>query len=403
MDNQKKGSGKARPAGRFGPPQQGKRPPGKKGAPARSGTSPQRTGHSGQSRGTPSAASGKGQKRPAGRTSAPPPKTKTSRVSSLPKKGEAPSLEDRTNQARKMQSRQEARDQNGRRHKRRRKASTRFYSILVVLFAVAIGVTLCMTVCFNIQTIQVQGETRYETEEIIRASGLAKGKNLLLADIKGGEEDLTVKLPYIGSAHIVRQLPATVIIEVEENTPAYAVQMEGGWAVADENGKTLEYLQGQVPSVPVVVGISVTGAPPGYPMEFEDEEQKNKLTDLTKALKENNLIEKTTQMDFTNSSDITVLYDNRITLKCGGAVDLDAKLAMAQEAIARKAPDEQKATIVLTSTQATVRFGDASSGSSSQPSSSPPEEDASAGDEGGSSPESESKRTGENSTLSSVD
>ncbi|WP_390489067.1 cell division protein FtsQ/DivIB [Solibaculum mannosilyticum] len=321
----------------------------------------------------------------------------------MPKKGEAPSLEDRTNQARKMQSRQEARDQNGRRHKRRRKASTRFYSILVVLFAVAIGVTLCMTVFFNIQTIQVQGETRYETEEIIRASGLAKGKNLLLADIKGGEEDLTVKLPYIGSAHIVRQLPATVIIEVEENTPAYAVQMEGGWAVADENGKTLEYLQGQVPSVPVVVGISVTGAPPGYPMEFEDEEQKNKLTDLTKALKENNLIEKTTQMDFTNSSDITVLYDNRITLKCGGAVDLDAKLAMAQEAIARKAPDEQKATIVLTSTQATVRFGDASSGSSSQSSSSPPEEDASAGDEGGSSPESESKRTGENSALSSVD
>ena len=100
----------------------------------------------------------------------------------------------------------------------------RFYSILVVLFAVAIGVTLCMTVFFNIQTIQVQGETRYETEEIIRASGLAKGKNLLLADIKGGEEDLTVKLPYIGSAHIVRKLPATVIIEVEENTPAYAVQ-----------------------------------------------------------------------------------------------------------------------------------------------------------------------------------
>ncbi len=302
-----------------------------------------------------------------------------------------------------MQSRQEARDQNGRRHKRRRKASTRFYSILVVLFAVAIGVTLCMTVFFNIQTIQVQGETRYEAEEIIRVSGIAKGKNLLLADTKGGEEDLTVKLPYIGSAHIVRKLPATVVIEVEETTPAYAVQMEGGWAVADQTGKTLEYLQGQIPSVPVVVGISVTGAPPGSPMEFEDEEQKKKLTDLTNALKENNLIEKTNQMDFTNGSDITVLYDNRVTLKCGGAVDLDAKLAMAKEAIARKAPDGQKATIVLTSTQATVRFEDnVSSGASSQ-SPSPEETDVSSTGDAGISSEKESSGAEGSGAPSSTD
>nr|WP_317413709.1 FtsQ-type POTRA domain-containing protein [uncultured Solibaculum sp.] len=315
-------------------------------------------------------------------------------------------MEDRTNQARKIQSRQEARDQNGRRHKRRRKASTRFYSILVVLFAVAIGVTLCMTVFFNIQTIQVQGETRYEAEEIIRASGLAKGKNLLLADTKGGEENLTVKLPYIGSAHIVRQLPATIVIEVEETTPAYAVQMEGGWAIADQDGKTLEYLQGQVPSVPVVVGISVTGAPPGSPMEFEDQEQKNKLIDLTKALKETNLIEKTNQMDFTNGSDITVLYDNRITLKCGGATDLDAKMAMAKEAIARKAPDGQKATIVLTSTQATVRFqDDDSSGVSGQSSSSSPEGSgaSSSAEDADVSSEKENSRAGESSAPSSMD
>ena len=66
------------------------------------------------------------------------------------------------------------------RRKRRRNRMRPLYGLLVSALVIGVGVALSMTVFFNIDTIEIDGDAPdYTAEEIAQASGVHTGDNMM--------------------------------------------------------------------------------------------------------------------------------------------------------------------------------------------------------------------------------
>lgn len=106
--------------------------------------------------------------------------------------------------------------------RKRRRMSVKLYATIMAVLVLGVAVTLCFTVFFNIQSITVLGDSRYDSRQIIETAGILEGDNLLLADLQAAQEKLVTELPYLETAHIRRKLPTGLSIEVtqaQRNSP----------------------------------------------------------------------------------------------------------------------------------------------------------------------------------------
>ena len=70
--------------------------------------------------------------------------------------------------------------ENSSKRMRRRKRKMNLYGLIVILLVLTVGITVSYTFLFNISEIRVSGESdQYTAEEIVSASGINKGDNLL--------------------------------------------------------------------------------------------------------------------------------------------------------------------------------------------------------------------------------
>ena len=92
---------------------------------------------------------------------------------------------------------------------------------LVAVFVLLLSAfsTLSLTVLFPINAVNVEYKSKlYTPEEIIEASDIEIGDNIILLSEKKVEEKLCKKLPYIGKVELKKKLDKIVI--VPKNTSA---------------------------------------------------------------------------------------------------------------------------------------------------------------------------------------
>lgn len=242
--------------------------------------------------------------------------------------------------------------------RKRRRMSVKLYAAIMAVLVLGVAVTLCFTVFFNIQTITVTGDSRYDSEQIIKTAGILEGDNLLLADLQAAQEKLLTELPYLETAHIRRKLPTGLSIEVSEAQPEFTFAIDGKYAVVNHAGKVLELTDAPMQSVPLVQGLSFLEAKEGQHYELEKKDKEIVLSDLTNALRENTLLDKTSEIDFSDPVDIRVEYGGNVTMLLGSGSEIDAKIAVGKAAMEKKAEEAagKKMTLILTATQATVKI-----------------------------------------------
>jgi len=71
---------------------------------------------------------------------------------------------------------------------------------------------------FNLRQAEVTGNRRLSREEVIEASELEGGINLLTVNLVGVADKLR-RHPWIRSASVYRRFPGRITIEIEERTP----------------------------------------------------------------------------------------------------------------------------------------------------------------------------------------
>lgn len=122
----------------------------------------------------------------------------------------------------------------------------RVLTVAVGLAAVAAGAWgLSRTPLFDVDRITVTGTAGANRGEILENSTVAVGAPMLMLDVDGAEQSIE-SLPWVKSAHVWRDWPATVRIAVEQRVPAAAVPAgEGRTALVDANGYAVAFDSGE--------------------------------------------------------------------------------------------------------------------------------------------------------------
>jgi cell division protein FtsQ len=248
---------------------------------------------------------------------------------------------------------EQARERALRRRKHRKRVLIAFYLILffIVLSAAAV---LSVTVLFNITDINVTGKSRYTQEQIVKASGIKIGDNLVLTKTKEDEQKVRSALPYLGSVKISKHFPTGISINVEEAKVMGAAAYGTGYVVVGSDETVLETDSAAPKGCMTIKGLNIKKAQAGSKMQLADSMQESAFQSTLEAINESG-ISKITSADFSQVSRILLVYDGRITINLGTAADLTYKLKFAKELLNTQIQATEKGTLNMSAAGDTDR------------------------------------------------
>lgn len=268
--------------------------------------------------------------------------------------------------------------------RRRRTGRQTLHYLLILLVAMAVLTILSFTVFFEIEKIEVVGNTKYASQQLIAQSGVSVGDNLFRVRQKTVKNVLIEKFPYLEDVKLKRSFPPKLTIQVTQEVPLGAVNTPTGYVVIACSGKVLEtgmrtlpeditVVNGMYLSLPEVghwLGTVVETGDLAYAPEvveeieayrekqketgksnatekvrlekewrqqsaITEEEYFKMLTYLVDAVEETEF-GKITLVDFSDRLNMRMIYDDRILVELGSEADLPYKLRFVQKLIGDK-------------------------------------------------------------------
>lgn len=226
--------------------------------------------------------------------------------------------------------------------RRKRRSNMSLYYGTVLFIAAIIFAILSVTVFFNIETAAVKGSSKYKVEQIIEASGINGGDNMIRKNMGKAAEKITSQLIYIETAEIKRKLPSTVEISVTPCVETACMQKDGGFFIVSETGKILKLSEDTQEGL-----IIFYGANPAEDMDLgmkfasEDENKTEVIYDLL-SRRDSDFVSKITSFDVTDRLNISCVYEDRINIELGVISEIDYKFRLAEEIITTKISPDSK-------------------------------------------------------------
>lgn len=214
-------------------------------------------------------------------------------------------------------------------------------SFVIICAALVFG----MSVFFRVSDLSVTGAGRYSEQEIIEASGVEQGDNLMLINREAVARRIQSKLLYAGEVQVRRQLPTTLAILVEESGGLALLETDGGLWLVDRSMRLLEPCpQGELQNYIRISGLSAVkpeaGAQPGTP--DEDKPKAALLKALLEAVSGAGLQADISGLDVQNPVNAEIDYlGGRFRVKLGGRDNLDYKLELLGEVVRKLEPEDR--------------------------------------------------------------
>ena len=215
------------------------------------------------------------------------------------------------------------------RRRRRLKTMLPLYIVLSV-FIVAGAVYLALTMLFNVDRIEVVGNTLYEPSKLIETSGIHKGDNLFKIDTDYAENKLYSVYNYVEAVDVRVDFPNGVTIKITEAEPFAVLEEADGYTLISVGGKVLERGLEEAPYQTVIVrGISTSA------VSEDNTKRMDLLREMMATMKELEM-EKYTFLDLSDTLEIAMIYDNRVTVKLGNELEMKYKMQFLNEVITQK-------------------------------------------------------------------
>lgn len=243
-----------------------------------------------------------------------------------------------------------------RRSNRRRKRQTEYRQTgvltkLLIMLAVVAAIVLGVAIFFRVHTVDVQGNTIYSKEQVIKASGLEEGDNLLMVNRAAVVSRIKTMMPYVRDVSISPMLPDTVVIQVRESDIAVLVRSDIGaaWYMNTDGrimGSSVEGFRGQVIELS---GVTLTAPKVGEQAAASEGQSENLSAALqvVRQMEGTGLMEQITALDAKKSFDLILFCDDRLEILMGGTEELEYKIEYLQ-VILEDLEDYQVGTIDLT-------------------------------------------------------
>ena len=251
----------------------------------------------------------------------------------------------------------------------------RFLLQLGTMVIVVLALLFAMSLFFKVEDVSVSGVSKYTEWDIMEASGIQEGDNLLTLSKARICSRIYERLPYVKTVRISRKLPDTVLIQIEELDVTYAVEAEGNqWWLIRSDGVALEKLEGAATSSvggitieTPVVGEKVVAVQP-EPTETMPDGTRVPVTvkaeeKLAAALSIMQNLEKCGVLDDVkiNVSDIyalQLLYADRLQVRLGDNTRIPDKIGVMRDAIRENLEPYAKGTLDVSKADSNNREAD---------------------------------------------
>ena len=236
----------------------------------------------------------------------------------------------------------------------------RLTAFAMLLCVIGAGIYLTMTMLFRISSIQVQTPdgkqvteiAGYSADSILQRMGVQLEENIFSFEPGEKAAVLEQNFPLLGSIKVIRDYPNTVVVQVTEAVPAYAVQNGSKWLVISDKWKILSEESTQPEGLCTLYGGKLQDTAPGQAfclVEDADaasasgseaagsestadtgDARMEALRTLVSKLEEYGLSQDVTRLEVADTEQIAFLYQDRISVLLGTLNDLDYKLDRAR-------------------------------------------------------------------------
>ena len=236
---------------------------------------------------------------------------------------------------------------NVRKKRRRRKQNLSLYYAAIFFLVVTVGIILSLTVFFNVKEVNVTGNSIYTNNDIILASGIKTGDNLIRLGSSKAEKKIVSSLPYVDTATITKKFPDKVEIEVTPSKEFANIKYESGYLLISDSGKILSYSVSPKQGYPIIIGCENENFDPGKPVTIADEENEKAFYSLIETMIAEDVTEKITEIDISDRYNISIVYDDRIRVELGSLNDLSYKLRFSYMLVNEKISINKRGTLYM--------------------------------------------------------
>lgn len=250
-------------------------------------------------------------------------------------------------------SRAELRAIAAKRKKRKRQIRIALTVVIVMAIAGIVALVYCVAYGAPINKINVTGKSTYTNEQIIEASGIREGDNMLR--IRKNEVSRTIceELPYVSTVKVEFKLPDTLVLKVTQAQEKYLIVGKGGYLCLDENGKVLSLKKKKAKEGQYrLEGFDQQTAREGdtYTPEGDNVTRYDVAKKIVAQLEKNEL-KKANLLQMGDLNKVVVQYDGRINIYLNGSdyvkdgSDLEEKIALVAGVIKEQITENSKGYI----------------------------------------------------------
>lgn len=222
------------------------------------------------------------------------------------------------------------------------------YTLYFILAAIVIGIVMAIlsnTVLFKCGSIEVTGVSRYSADEIIAASGVKTGENLLHIDTKKAEDSVMNAFAFVDKVSVKKNYPTKIVIEITEAQNWFVLNQDGKNVVISRGGRVLGNISAD--GLIVVKGLEAESLETGSQLSSKVD-AKNKIIMEIFETSEKVGLANVTEIDLTDRFSIKITVDNRIVLNLGSSVQLESKLRVGQALIEKEIDADERVSVLLT-------------------------------------------------------
>lgn len=212
-------------------------------------------------------------------------------------------------------------------HRRRR---GRFNWILKLVFLLLVigALIAAMTIFFRVESIEVEGESRYDDAAIVAASGIEIEDNLFLMEKYTVQDAITSQLPYIETALLDRKLPHTIVLGITEANCAAGIVSNGETWLVSRKGKLLEKSSAVPTGCCTVTGAALEEPQLSGELSFGEEQsfKRTALLELLQQAEAMGVAEGILTVDLSDDTALHFAYLGRFEVKLPWDSDIAYKL-----------------------------------------------------------------------------
>ena len=220
---------------------------------------------------------------------------------------------------------------------------------IAITLAGALALILGVCVFFKVNRVEVRGNSLYDSETVLAASGLELGDTLLAVNKSKAAAQIEVALPYVEHVRVSRVLPDTIVIEITESEAVFSVISDAGeYWLMNYRGKLLEAVDEQTAGEhAAIVGFTVIAPVVGETAQPSDQQAFDAAMTVLSEMSGTGLMATFTRLDTTKTYDIVLLQGDQYEICLGSAEEMDYKFRFLK-AVLEELSDNQPGTIDLT-------------------------------------------------------